>query len=347
MANDPKRTTIAQIAQAAGVSKMTVSRALSNHKWVAEPTRKRIQKLAETMGYQPDPALSALSAYRQKKRAHIYHSTLALVIDEPRKGLRTRRNLRDQILLRGAQEHARKLGYEVEIFRVGTTKRQQKRLSDVLYARGIRGLLLATGECRQESLAFDWNRFVSVCVARNPGFPYFHAVSFNFYHAAMQLLKNIWQLGYRRPGFMYDEGAARATEYQEVAAYDHFSRKMGIDKVPFCNYTDAFNKRKQFFSWLGDHQVDVLIATEDTPLQLIRERGWTVPKDIGYASSRIPRTSNTISGVKRDVGHLGRVAVDILSSIIQRNEIGKPKLPYGIQIESEWVKGTTLIQQRT
>jgi len=51
----PKRITIADVAQKAGVSKQTVSRVINDKPDVAPHTRKRIQDLIKSMGYAPDP----------------------------------------------------------------------------------------------------------------------------------------------------------------------------------------------------------------------------------------------------------------------------------------------------
>ena len=49
-----------EVAAAAGVSLSTASRALSGRGRCSAATRERIQALAETMGYVPDPGRSAL-----------------------------------------------------------------------------------------------------------------------------------------------------------------------------------------------------------------------------------------------------------------------------------------------
>src|SRR5437763_1467974 len=59
-----KQTTLRDIAAKAGVSVMTVSRALRNHPHLASETRARILQLAERLGYRPNPMVSALMRYR-------------------------------------------------------------------------------------------------------------------------------------------------------------------------------------------------------------------------------------------------------------------------------------------
>lgn len=60
----PRRPTIADIAQRAGVSKGSVSYALNGNPGLSETTRKRILAVAEEAGWQPNRAARALSASR-------------------------------------------------------------------------------------------------------------------------------------------------------------------------------------------------------------------------------------------------------------------------------------------
>ena len=60
----PRRPTITDIAQRAGVSKGSVSYALNGHPGVSELTRRRILAIAEEVGWHPNRAARALSASR-------------------------------------------------------------------------------------------------------------------------------------------------------------------------------------------------------------------------------------------------------------------------------------------
>src|SRR3954465_73494 len=63
-----ERVTMAAVAKRAGVHVTTVSLALRNHPSLPVATRQRLQALAKEMGYQPDPALSSLVAYRSRTK---------------------------------------------------------------------------------------------------------------------------------------------------------------------------------------------------------------------------------------------------------------------------------------
>ena len=65
LANDPKRRlTIEDVADAAGVSVATVSRALRGLPNVTASTRQRVQEVADRLDYLPDPAAARLAAGR-------------------------------------------------------------------------------------------------------------------------------------------------------------------------------------------------------------------------------------------------------------------------------------------
>lgn len=65
-ANRPKRVTLQDIAQVAGLNVMTVSDALSGARVVAPATRERVKKIARELNYVPNSAARALATGRTK-----------------------------------------------------------------------------------------------------------------------------------------------------------------------------------------------------------------------------------------------------------------------------------------
>jgi LacI family gluconate utilization system Gnt-I transcriptional repressor len=58
------RVTLSDVAQAAGVSPITVSRALRGERAVDPALVERVREAARTLGYVPDPAARALASQR-------------------------------------------------------------------------------------------------------------------------------------------------------------------------------------------------------------------------------------------------------------------------------------------
>lgn len=62
-----KRPTIADVAERAGVSRSTVSYALSNKRPISEETRQRIQHAIEELGFRPNPVAKRLASREQSR----------------------------------------------------------------------------------------------------------------------------------------------------------------------------------------------------------------------------------------------------------------------------------------
>src|SRR6218665_3923840 len=74
-----RRVTLRDIAKEIGVTPMTVSRALRNQTRISEAMRAKIQAKAAELGYQPDPALTALVHYRHSRLETPIRAALAWI----------------------------------------------------------------------------------------------------------------------------------------------------------------------------------------------------------------------------------------------------------------------------
>ena len=111
-----RRITVYDIAEKLGVSHATVSLALRNHPGISRQRREQVKKIAEAMGYAPDPHLAALAAYRRAKAPAEIRSAIAWVNhwEQPER----LRKLREfDLYWRGASEAAKRLGYNLEEIR--------------------------------------------------------------------------------------------------------------------------------------------------------------------------------------------------------------------------------------
>jgi LacI family transcriptional regulator len=135
------RVTVREIAAKAGVHFTTVSLALHNNSRLRAETRERVRKIAEEMGYQPDPMLSALNAYRLAKGTPHYKATIGWINNWPdREALLAHAGFHEYY--QGACERANELGYTIEEFWLREEGMAPSKLQRILKARGIQGVLL-------------------------------------------------------------------------------------------------------------------------------------------------------------------------------------------------------------
>ncbi len=79
--NPKKRPTIYDVAKLAGVSHATVSRVVRGEDVVKPATIEKVKTAIGELGYRPDPALSALAAYRSKLQPNQGHGDTLAFID--------------------------------------------------------------------------------------------------------------------------------------------------------------------------------------------------------------------------------------------------------------------------
>src|SRR5690606_28938960 len=104
----------------------------------------------------------------------------------------------------GAEEKAHDLGYRLEHFWLGEPKLTHQRMSDILFARGITGVIIASHRYEVDTeLRFDWDRFSAVKIDFFPHEPTLHNVT-NDQRAIVRLaMRRVIAAGYRRIGFVF------------------------------------------------------------------------------------------------------------------------------------------------
>jgi LacI family transcriptional regulator len=171
------RVTMADIAREAGVHVTTVSMALRNHPRLPLNTRQRLCALAERMGYRPDPAMRALVAYRQTIRPPHSQMTLAYVTNWNTCWGWKEVTAHPQFYA-GAEAKARELGFHLDHFWAKEPGMTHDRLSRILHARGIDGLIIASyGREMGDALLFRWEYFSAVKIDYFPHIPRVHNVT--------------------------------------------------------------------------------------------------------------------------------------------------------------------------
>jgi len=209
----PQRVRLKYIAEKAHLSLSAVSMALRNDATIAAETAKRVREIAKQMGYVPDPALSALSAYRSKLRVHTHNSVIALVTNwATRDAWSGKAN--QQEVIRGAKERAEQLGYSLQLFWAKEEGMSEKRFSQVLRSRGVKGLILAPLENNDDSLDLEWKHFSVVTISRPSRYTAFHHVVQNHYMDMINCWNKVAEKGYRRVGLVLQDDIAARWSYQ-------------------------------------------------------------------------------------------------------------------------------------
>ena len=343
-----RRVTMSAVAQRAGVHVTTVSLALRNHPKLPLATRQRLRALAERMGYQPDPALFSLIAYRTRIRPSKLKLTLAYLTNwDTEWGWKDARA--HARFFEGATARAPQLGYRLEHFWLGARQPGRDRLGAALQARGISGLIIAShGRKPDQSLELDWQLFSAVKIDFLPHQPVVHSVT-NDQRAIIQLaMRRAVAAGYRRIGFVMSEWWDRCVDSAWSAGFLAEQQAVASrDRIPILIVPDVAQEpampRGPFERWSALHRPEVVIGNSSFVLPRLAEMKISVPADVAFVDLFLdPSSDHRVAGVRQNCHRVGELAVEILVSQLHQHTFGLPQFPTSTLVQGTWFDGASL-----
>ncbi len=335
------QVTLRDIARAAGVSTMTVSRALRKDAHASAATAARICALAQAMKYQPDPHLTALAAYRKRKRPPKEHEVIAyLTTDNTRDGYKRTRVGSEA--LRGACARAAELGYRVEPTWLRDLEKQHRDPSDVLRARGIRGVVLARMGRVGMTINLEWDRFSCVAIGYSLLKPTLHVIASHFYQNLCRSFDELVGLGYCRPALLLSTDLDYRTGHQFQGAFLYKQQSIPAGaRLPIL-WTEPARQGENLQKYCSRHSPDAILSAWPSTRPALVSIGLQPPVNIGYANLNIVRSEDSVSGIFQNILDIGAAAVSRLNVMLQYGEKGIPALPEVTAIFGEWYPGTTV-----
>lgn len=337
-----QRVTLRDIAKIAGVSHVSVSHALRGSPQVSAATRERIKKIAEEMGYRPDPMLSALSHYRRTGSEKIKSSTLAW-INPFRDPAVLRAQQEFDLYWRGARDLAAKLGFDLEEFK--TSECSLQRLDSIFKTRNIRGIIIAsladasdlTGNWKD----FPWENYISVRFGLSAADPQIHHISSAQVRNANLAFQKAAALGYERIGFYGLLSPTRFFPAGITFAQLTVPEELRL-KPLFYNPVDSEKIRlEKLDHWIKTNRPDAIITERPKLLNKLNQLGYDVPGDFGVATLSIHDTPIN-AGIDQNSYEVGQAAVRTIASLLNEQRFGIPETTNEILIEGKWVDGTML-----
>jgi len=335
--------TQAQLAKATGVSQATISRCLRGDPAQSATSCARIRKIAQELGYVPNPFASGMARERREKNP-TPSSSLAIIAGNPHYDpLKIEPEI--QQLVSAARDQANALGYSIEYFWRYNPELAGPRMAKVIKTRNILGLFLF--HLSHEELNVPWDQFSIVLQNPTDHSPLFHHLTSNRFQNTQIALEECQRLGYRRPALLINlaDDLNRKGEIMNLGAYMAYSHLLGDAKriPPF----DRNQSAKEFGLWFKKYQPDVLLGSGPAPLPV--PCGFKIPQEVGYVSlsggKSLVRTGATYVGDRMDV--MGSTAIDLLTTQIHRHERGFPTHPRCVVIAGQWHEGSTTLRQRS
>lgn len=336
-----RRITQQDIARRAGLNRATISLAIRNHPSIAAATRERVQKLAEEMGYCPDPMLSALAAYRNSSREPGFRGSLGWLAISTKQFM-WRQKGHFVRYLAGAEKQAEKMGYRIQVIDLGELGIRWERAASMVRAQGIHGLLLCPQPTPDTKIeAFPWHEFSAVKFGYSITYPQLQSVAAAQFRASQRVVEELRERGYRRIGFVGQRGHDERTGHNYFGGFlSAMTYEQWQELVP--PYWFESDNDKGLIEWFERYRPDAVVASMEFYYQALVAAGYEAPRDFGFACPAAGDANPSISGVQEADERVGAAAVEILVAMIQRGEHGMPPYPQRLLVEGRWNEGSTL-----
>src|SRR6185312_9065220 len=214
--------TIKDVARAAGVSPMTVSRVVNGSEYVSDTTRQAVQHAVRELRYSPNLAARSLASERGERLGLLYGNPSSAYLSE---------------FLVGALDAATRHGVQLVLEKCEPTPVASRRAVRRLVSGAVVGVVLPPPLCESSAVRAELNsaRLPVVTVAAGRPAAETMCVRIDDYSAALEMTRYLINLGHQRLAFIKGHPNQSAIEERWrgfTAALEEACRARRIDRLP-------------------------------------------------------------------------------------------------------------------
>ena len=216
-----------------------------------------------------------------------------------------------------------------------------RRLTSILLARGIRGLLIAPVPASRGHLTLDWSQFAAATCGYSLWRPNISRACGDTFQTIAMSLRELKRLGYRRIGLATRAGDDERSNHLVLAAmlaYQHNVKP--ANRVPLL-LTKHLNE-PTFTKWFRRHSPDAVLGPGRGMIPWMHACGKRVPTDVGFVQLQSTEHTKGCAGIHSNARLIGSAAIDLVVGQLQRNELGIPSSSKVVLIAGEWIDGPTV-----
>lgn len=322
------------VAQAAGVSIMTVSRVIHQNPKVAKATRERVLAELYQQGYRRTPFLAA---WNVRVRGDIIseHPNVVFLCGYPEKSIRKRPVAE---VYRAVEEQAHTLGLTAGFFHADLKGHKWNAITKVLEARGVRGVVIGPFPEGSEPIALPWERFAVAATDYDQDLQGVNRAAQNHYSDMQRIFERLLAGGYARPGFVAMPGT-RNTQW--LGAF--LERQWWLpeaDKIPVFP-AGTGDPIKALQSWCKIFSPDIILCPFGKALKWIDGLPSKPKAPDVFVLDLPPERSNdfaSLTGMVYPAAAIGKAAVNLLAAQLRHYEQGLPARPQTLRVEGTFQK---------
>jgi LacI family transcriptional regulator len=307
-----KRATLVDVARAAGVGPMTVSRTVNGHPYVSEATAKRVHAAIRKLGYRPNQAARMLTGQRSK--------SIGLIVPDVADPFFS-------IISRAVQKAAREAGYLVWLAVSDNDPAVEKAEMDQMMHHPVDGIILAPVDSRGKHLKDAAGGTVPIVTIDRPiEIASTDSVEVENRLGAHMAVEHLRSHGYKKIACIATDYHLRSIK-SRVAAYEEYLQreKLPRKKLILQDESNVFAALQSLFG--SAERPDALFTTNNicttSVIQALRALGIRIRRDValvGFDDVDLYALLNpSITAISQPIAELGRTATRLLL-----NRIGDP-----------------------
>ena len=311
-----QRVTIRDVAAAAGVSPMTVSRVINKLDNVTDETRTAVQAAIEKMNYSPSHVARSLAGLDHYRIGVLYSNPSAAFLSE---------------FLLGALNECRKTGHQLLVEQCGSSLQSEKAALERLLASGVDGLILPPPLCETRSILVRIEKagVPMVAVASGQGSTQWASVRIDNYKASRKMTQHLLQLGHKRIGFIKGHpnqsvSNQRLQGFLDVLHEAGIAHEPGLIEQGYFDYRSGMAAAEKLLH-RTNRPTAIFAANDDmaaATVAVATRLGLGVPRDLSVSGFDDTPISSiiypTLTTIRQPIAAMGRSAIDMLLSEVKR-----------------------------
>ena len=317
-----KDATIADVAELAGVSPMTVSRVVNDESSVRPETRDKVIAAIAALDYLPHPST--------RRAVDMESIRIGMVFNDPSVGY-----LNDFMM--GVLSKASLRHVQLDVQRC-ETRDDEEALVQAMIVGGIHGLILPPPFCDSEPLLKQLAAHSVLAVAVSSGRPNESANSIGIddQRAAYEMTRHLLSLGHQRLGFILGDRQQHSSE-RRLAGFRSAMRDAGLDPAQMSvlaqgdfSYRSGLDAAESLLA--APERPTAIFASNDdmaaATVAIAHRMGLDVPSDLAVVGFDDAPLATTIwpelTTVRQPVSAMAGAAVELLVRHLRARRAGKP-----------------------
>jgi LacI family transcriptional regulator len=327
--------TIADVAELAGFSPMTVSRVINGEKNVRETTRDAVQAAIAKLNYSPNLAARTLAGVEQIRIGLLYSNPSAAYLSR---------------FLVGSLEQARLCHVQLVIEKCDAGQDEEEAVRE-LVASGVDGIILSPPMCDKEAILemLERESIMTVIVANWSPPGNISTIRIDDVHAAKTMTQHIIKLGHKRIGFIEGNPAHKASG-QRLLGFQQAMAEAGLpvddDMIVLGQFTyrSGLEATEKLLD-LADRPTAIFASNDDmaaAAITVAHRRHLDVPKDLtvcgfddtDFAQSIWPE----LTTIHQPIADMSRAAIEMLYAKIKAKRAGNQDMRHDELLEFTFVR---------